>query len=67
MDGQIYSETLTWLSGLVGGKRVVNATDIARAFGMDRRTAQARYPLQGGMIELPRLAKIICETEKRRW
>ena len=66
MDRQIYSETLSWLSEQFCGKLVVNATDIARAFGIDRRTAQARYPLQGGMIELSRLAMVICETKERK-
>lgn len=58
-----YRETLVFLTELFDGKMIVNVSDVARAFKIDRRTAAKRYPFERSKIELTRLASVCCLSD----
>ena len=64
MERLNYRETLLFLNERFGGKVVVNTSQVAEAFGIDRRTAKKRYPFNDGKIEITRLASMLCLSKQ---
>lgn len=60
MEKTDYRETLEWLKEQFGGKVLLSVSDVAAAFGCDRRTAKSRYPFKDCKIEITRLASYLC-------
>lgn len=64
MERLDYRDTLSYLSDMFHGKIVVNMSQVAEAFGIDRRTAKKRYPFKDGKIEITRLASMMCLSKQ---
>ena len=68
MEKMNYRDTLNWLSEKFNGKVLLTVSEVARGFGVDRRTAQKRYPFQGSYIEITKLASLLsCSANDVRY
>lgn len=56
-----YRDNMEALITFFGGKMLLNAADVARYCGCDRRTAIKRYEIQKNGITIPTLARRMSE------